>query len=103
LQEALEVRAAFRVRDTYKKLDQSTASDNEKMNTLFAVDVVSMLGSHISYVTFKMFKDMIANLKTSCPKIKENLTLLCALLGVYELHQDNISNYETGYFKAGSG
>lgn len=92
------MRAAFRVRDTFKKMDQSTASVNEKVNALFAVDIVSMLGSHISYVTFKMFKDVITNLKSKCPKMKENLTLLCALLGVYELYQDNIANYESGYF-----
>jgi hypothetical protein len=55
------------------------------------------------YVTFNLFRRGIQNLKTTDPKIKENLNLLCQLMGLYELLQDSAALYETGYFKPGNG
>lgn len=53
--EALQVRAAYKVKDTFKKLNASTASDNEKQNTLFGTDIISLSHSHIDYATFLSF------------------------------------------------
>jgi len=59
LQEALQVRSAYYANETFKKLNSSNASENEKTNNLFAVDIISMTRAHILYVTFKNFKDAI--------------------------------------------
>jgi len=44
---------------------------------LFAIDVVKMSEAHTAYMTFKLFKDEIEKTKIKCPKVKENLRLLC--------------------------
>ena len=53
------MRAAFKVRETMKKLTESKASQNEKSNSLFAVDTVEMSRAHITYSTFNIFKTEI--------------------------------------------
>lgn len=103
LEEALAVRAAYLVKETFKKIEGSTAALEEKTNSLFAVEIVSMVRAHLTYATFHVFYTEIKALKTKDPKIKENLFLLCQILGLYELLNDSAVLYETGYFKPGSG
>lgn len=42
LGDALAVRAAYKIKNTIEKLMTSKATENEKINTLFALDVVAM-------------------------------------------------------------
>lgn len=62
LEEALKVRAAFNVRETLKKLLVSTAPDNEKTNSLFAVEIINMTKNHIMYMTYLIFKQQVQTL-----------------------------------------
>jgi len=40
-------------------------------------------------------------MKTNCPKIKENMTLLCVVYGLQELVNDSATLFENNYFEAG--
>jgi hypothetical protein len=98
LEEALAVRSAYHVSETCRRMALSSASESEKTNTHFGVEIVQMSRAHIMYLSFKLFKDTIEQTKFMCQKLKENLKLMCILNGLYELSQDSVANFETGYF-----
>lgn len=102
LETALSARTAFKIKTTMDKLAASKSSDNEKVNSFYAVEITQMAHSHILLVTFKIFQEYIESDKIKCPKIKENLTNLAKLLGIVELIQDSAPLYETGYFTLGT-
>lgn len=102
LERALAIRAAFKIRHTTEKVFASKLSENENVNSVFAVDLVGMSHSHIMYVTFKQFLHSIELSKFKCPKITENLLNLARVYGLYELQQDSQALYETGYFQVGT-
>lgn len=80
----------------------STASENEKQNTLYAVEIVEMSKNHIMFVTFKFFRERIKSLGTnSCKNVKQNLEYLAMIYALTELQKDSIGNYECGYFSSG--
>jgi len=73
LENALAVRSAFKIKNTMIKLFTSKLSENENINSVYALDVIQMTHSHIMYVTFKNFITHIENDSFKCPKVKENL------------------------------
>jgi len=101
LEKALAVRAAYKVKTTMTNYMTSKASENEKVNSLFATDIVSMSYSHIIYVTFKLMREYTES-KIKCPKAKENINNLARLLAITELMQDSSPNYECGFFELGT-
>ena len=56
----MAVRSAYHFNETCKKITSSTATDNEKMNTLYGVEIVGMSRAHIMYLTFKLFKESLS-------------------------------------------
>lgn len=66
LENALAVRTAFKVKYTFSKLGSSKASEVENVNSLYAVDIVSMAHSHMMYVTFKIFREYIDKTQFKC-------------------------------------
>lgn len=99
LDEALQVRAAVRISETFKKLSNSIADEMEKTNSLFSMEILKMTEAHFMYIIFKTFKDFIVSHKFKCPKVKENLGLIAMVYALTELQKDSIPNYESGYFK----
>lgn len=99
LEEALQVRAAYNISETFKKLASSSADDQEKINSIFAMEVLGMTKAHFMYLTYKTFKDFLNTYKFKCPKVKENLTYLAMVYALTELQKDSTANYECGYFK----
>ncbi len=69
LMETLQVRSAFKVRETFKKLNSSTASENEKTNSLFGIDTVSLALTHIAYSTFLSFYTKVHDKSIKDPKV----------------------------------
>ena len=65
--------------------DNSKESENEKLNSLYGVEVVSMAHSHIMYLTFKYFLQSIEQSVFKCPKIKENLLNLAKVYALSEI------------------
>ena len=52
LDRALAIRATYKIKFTIDKILQSKESENEKINTLFAIDIVDMSAAHIMYTSF---------------------------------------------------
>ena len=69
LMETLQVRSAYKVRETFKKLNSSTASENEKTISLFGIDTVSLALTHISYSTFLTFYGRVHDKSIKDPKV----------------------------------
>ena len=82
------------------QMAQSKASETEKINTLYAPEIVDMAKSHIMYVVFKIFLSAIE--KITCPKIKGHLSNLARIYAVHQLTIDSVSCYETGFFVLGN-
>eukprot|EP00347_Sterkiella_histriomuscorum_P006528 403352422 len=103
LDKALSTRAAYKISQTSKKLEQSKDSENAKINSIFALDVVQMTQAHVIYTTFQHFHNGInTNSNITCPTLKQHLTLLLRLFAVYELTIDNAVLYECGFFQPGT-
>ena len=109
LEEALAVRALFRIKKTMDqifKAEKDGVSDNERVNSLFSVDIVQMAQAHIIYIVFKLFRKAVEDggeLKIKCNGIKKNMTLLLRLLALYDIqNSDSSALYEAGYFGAGT-
>jgi hypothetical protein len=103
LDEALKVRAAYEIQQTCKKMFSSTEKESEKVNTLFGVDIVTMCKSHLTYVTFQIFKGKIESLPSNCDEnMKKHLIDLIKVFALDELVKNSDSCYETGYFKQGA-
>lgn len=61
-------------------------SENERVHTLFAVDIVAMTHAHIIYMTFKIFVESIEQPGAfKCPNLKENLRNLARMFALNEL------------------
>ncbi len=105
----MAVRALYRIKKTMDqifKAEKDGVSDNERVHSLFSVDIVQMAQAHIMYVVFKLFRQALedgAHHKIKCNGIKKNMTLLLRLFALYEMHnQDNSTLYEAGYFAQGT-
>ena len=102
LENALATRAASKIRSTMMNLFQSKHSNNENINTHFAVDIVAMAQSHVVYVTFKYCLEMIER-SFKCEANKENMKNLLRVFALTELQQDSAVLYESGFFQMGTG
>lgn len=108
LEEAMAVRALYRIKRTMEqiiKAEKDGVSDNERVHSLFAVDIVAMAQAHIMYIVFKLFRKAIEDgeHKIKCNGIKKNLTLLLRLFALYDIqNQDSSTLYEAGYFAPGT-
>ena len=102
LEKALTIRAAYKVKTATDKYFNSPESENEKVNALYGIDIVSMAHAHIMLVTFKYFLQTIEGDSIKCPKNKENLLNLARVYVMHELQQDSQPLYETGYFQVGT-
>ena len=68
------------------RLATAKISENEKVNSVFAVDIVAMAHAHIMYVTFSAFKKGVTGDQYfGCQNLKKHLSTLAKLFGVYEL------------------
>jgi len=59
LDNALAVRAAFKVRDVIDKMEKSKEKKVIKINELYAQEIVLMIKSHMLYMSFVYFRNLI--------------------------------------------
>ncbi len=62
LEQALAVRAIFRIKKTMDlllKAEKEGISDNERVHTLYSVDIVQMAQAHILYIVYKLFRESL--------------------------------------------
>ena len=81
----------------------SSASNKEKENEIFAIDVARMTRLHLIYVTFKMAHDRIKASNFQDPAVKSLVELGIKIFALKQLNLDYQSLYECGYFGQGSG
>ena len=79
----------------------STASKKDKINSLFALEIVDVSEDHMRYVTFQLFKAKLNYGVLKCPQNQKNLGNLCKLYGLFDLYQDCTACFESGYFQNG--
>lgn len=63
LDDALAIRAAFKVQDTITKISSSKEKKVVAMNELFAQEIIQMSKSHLLYVSFTVFRQKIESTK----------------------------------------
>ena len=93
--------------DHILKAEKDGVSDNERVHSLFAVEIVQMAQSHIMYVVYKLFRHAVespdAFFKISCNGIKKNMENLLRVYALSELtNQDTSALYEAGYLQVGT-
>jgi len=82
-----------------EKFISTEASENEKLNSILAIDMASMVRAHVIFSTFRHFKQGIENNGFKCESLKSHLRDLCRLFALYDLTNDNQILYENGFFK----
>jgi acyl-CoA oxidase len=102
LENALATRAAYYIKSGATKYALSKLSDNEKVNSALAIDLVKMAHAHIMYVTLVNFITHIKTHPYTCQKVKDNLTILARIYALTELLQDSVPLYECGFLSVGS-
>ncbi|TNV82173.1 hypothetical protein FGO68_gene6753 [Halteria grandinella] len=105
LDKALAVRSAYKYKRTMALLKEiESKSENERVHSLAAVDIVGMAHSHILYVAYQIFCANISQLGSiKCPNLRGHLQDLGRLYALSELKNDSASLYEAGYFESTSG
>ena len=92
----------YAIKSTMEKLFKNEqASKTEKVNMLYAVDIVRMSAIHIKYLNIKFSLDYMRNLKDT--NLRQNLMNLATLLGLTHLQEYSEMAYESGYFSKGCG
>ena len=81
LDQALAVRAGFRIKYTRGMMKASKEPEVEKINSIYSQDIVAMAQAHIMFVAFKIFRETIDKIK--CPNTRLHLNNLARL---YALH-----------------
>ncbi|CDW74570.1 acyl-oxidase family protein [Stylonychia lemnae] len=99
---ALATRAAFKIRFFMEKYMTTEATENEKLNSLLAIDILPMVKAHVMYTTFRHFRQGIESNGFKCENLKKHFRNLCRLYALNELTQDNQSLYECGFFTQGT-
>ena len=85
VEEVLSVRSGLKVLQTVKKMMKSKASENEKTNSLFTMDIIEMTRNHMVYLAFKVFKNAIETGSIKCKRAQEHLKNLAILFGLIDV------------------
>lgn len=99
IEEALKVQVSYGLKIVFEKMKNSTASQKDQVNSLFALDIVKVAEDHFRFITFVEFKKAIATFK--CKNNQKNIANLCMLNGLTTLYKRKENCYESGYFQPG--
>ena len=80
----------------------STASNKEKENDIFALDIGHIVRLHLIYLSFKISKDHLAASTFKDNKIRTHLENGCKIFALKQLILDSRSLYESGFFGRGT-
>ena len=83
-------------------MEASTASNKEKENEIFALDVARMTRLHLIYVSFRMARERLDSSELKDQNIKHFLEVGIKTFALKQLLLDNSGLYENGYFNRGS-
>ena len=103
LETMLKTRSAFYLISVYNLLNTSKATDKEKQNELYAIEVQKMTKYHLIYIMFVIATSNYKNHKFTDQRIPEILDVLLKVFALKQLVEDPQALYECGFFGAGSG
>ena len=86
-------------------LAEEGVTENERVHSILAVDLVSMAQAHMMYVVFQLFKSSITSHETyKCGGVREVMKDLARMFALNELlyAADSSACYETGHFSKGT-
>ena len=93
----MKILSLYIFKKTNMKLNASTASSKEKINDIFALDIVKMVQIHIKYITVATAASKI-HLFT-CLKLRGHLCNLFALSAIHFIQEYKAEGYECGLFQ----
>lgn len=102
LERALATRAAYAFKELSETLKKSEASDMEKTNELFALDIELAAKLHMEYQVVTMARSYYHNHTFRDTRIRPVLDLLIQIFALKLLMKDSEGLYETGFFGAGA-
>lgn len=102
LDDALAIRAAYLINDVTSKLNNSKADKKTTLNDLYAQEIFNMAKSHMLYMSFAIYREVIETTEFSDSRVKPLLQLIARIFALKQLMQDNQACYETGYFGKGT-
>ena len=102
LDQALTIRAAQRLKYTMSLMASNKKSEFEKVNSLYALDIVKMTHLHMMCMTFKIVLNFLDYHEFGCSKVKHHMTNLARVFALNELINDSVPLYETGFLVQGS-
>ena len=76
LEEILSVRAAVKIMQVVRLDRASKASESEKRNTLFSMELAAMAKAHLKLMTFKIYRQVVDQEKFRDAKITQLMQLL---------------------------
>jgi hypothetical protein len=82
LDNALAVRAAFKVQDVIKKIESSKEKKVITLNELYAQEIVLMIKSHMLYLSFVTFMNLIETQKWQDQNIRPILRILAKVFAL---------------------
>lgn len=97
--EAMRVNVSLKLNNITELKKNSKSTKIDFVNSLHALEMVSLATSHIRFICFTLFKQKI-ELETKEAKdanLIEHLTNLCLLYGIFNLSTDSQALYESGY------
>ena len=89
VEEALAARAVSIVADVMGRFAADPASNEEKMTTIYATEIIDMTKAHLQYLSYKMFKDGIEKEGFKCHETKNQIRALCKVYGLNYLRQNS--------------
>lgn len=102
LERALATRAVYQLAELTQAMASSKASDQEKTNDIFAVDILLASKLHIEFCIFEFARDYYKNHTFTDTRIRPILDLLVKIVAVKMLMKDSEGLYETGFFGVGA-
>ena len=102
LERALATRSAYGFKELAGALGKSNATDLEKTNTLFALEIDAAAKLHMEYMIYIIAREYYRNHTFNDTRIRPILDLLIQIFAVKLLMKDSEGLYETGFFSTGA-
>ena len=102
LERALATRSVQQLRELSHVMAKSSASQQEKTNEIFALDVLRLTRLHTEFNVIRMARESYKDQAFTDSRIKPLLDLMLKICALKMLMKDSEGLYETGFFGKGS-
>lgn len=99
VEEAIKNGVAFRLINLSNEMQESKASQKNKVNLIFSQNIVEVAQAHIKLITFRIFRMALNQKSVTCPNLMKSMEQLCLIYGLNQLYEDCNAQFESGYFQ----